>query len=64
MMNPTFHVVKVIPVSLLMLKELAGNQETQPKTDTLNNGLIFGAGVLATGLFLWEQIHSPKKNRD
>jgi hypothetical protein len=103
-MNPTFHVVKVIPVSLkklgltevvsmespvtfhvkpmqeqglrvngevansltltttlLLLKDLAGNQVTQPKTDTLNSGLLFGAGVLATGLFIWEQIHSTKK---
>ncbi|MFL5784577.1 MAG: hypothetical protein ACJ76H_08220 [Bacteriovoracaceae bacterium] len=53
-----------LTTTFLMLKDLAGNQATQPKTDTLNSGLIFGAGVLATGLFLWEQIHPTKKGRN
>ena len=106
-MNPTFHVEKLIPVSLakigkmefvpvetkmrvsqspayapktigvsgkvaqamtltaslLMLKELSGNQKSQPQTDQLNTGLIFSAGVLATGVYLWEQLKNPKDDR-
>lgn len=103
-MNPTFHVEKIIPVSLkkigkvdfvpveqkvtfrspapyapgtigvtgkvataitltasiLLMKELAGNQETQKLNDQLNTGLIFSAGALATGAFLWEQMKKPE----
>ena len=49
-----------LTASILLLKELSGNQESQPKTDTLNTGLIFSAGALATGIYLWETLKGPK----
>lgn len=103
-MNPTFHVEKIVPLSLqkigrielvpverkitfttpvpyspktlpvsgkvataitltasvLLVKELSGNQTTQPVQDNINTGLIFSAGALATGVYLWEQLKGPE----
>lgn len=52
-----------LTASILMLKELTGNQTTQPVQNDLNTGLIFSAGALATGAYLWEQFKTPKNSQ-
>lgn len=48
-----------ITASLLMLKSLAPS-EGPGSRDQLNNGMIFSAGALATGLFVWDQIRGKE----
>jgi hypothetical protein len=49
-----------LSASALMMSSLTAN-ENQPKAQhNINNGLIFSAGVLATGFFIYEQIYRPR----
>lgn len=45
-----------ITASVLLLKELTTTQQ-QPIGHELNSGIIFTTSALATGLFIWEQLH-------
>jgi hypothetical protein len=45
-----------ITASLLMLNTLTGPKNEPAVTQSLRTGVLFSAGALATGLFIWEQL--------
>lgn len=51
-----------LTATLLMLQNQTATNEPGVKTD-INSGLIFSAGALATGLFIYDQIIATKKNK-
>lgn len=51
-----------LTASLLMLQAQTAGNQPEFKQD-LNAGLVFSAGALATGLFIYDQIVANKKNK-
>jgi hypothetical protein len=50
-------------LGLLMLEDLSASENDPKMRRDLNQGLIFSAGALATGLFIYEQINKMKNSR-
>ena len=50
-----------VTLGLLMLQDLSATENDSKMTKDLNAGLIFSAGALATGLFIYEQISGKNK---
>lgn len=51
-----------LTASVLLLNSLTSNGTEVDTKQQLNRGLIFSAGALATGLFIYEQLTRKKKN--
>lgn len=50
-----------ITAAVLLIQDLGGSAETQPTKHEIDRATFLSAGVLATGLFIWEMISKKKK---
>lgn len=52
-----------LTATILMMKDLSNQPVPQPAVrDSINSGLLFSAGAMATGLFIWKQLHQKKSS--
>ncbi|MGE3611279.1 MAG: hypothetical protein AB7I27_16925 [Bacteriovoracaceae bacterium] len=59
--SPEIATTLVLTGSILLLRSNSNTQVEAPFRSTIQNSLIFSAGALATGLFIWDQIKLKKK---
>lgn len=51
----------ILTGSILLLKSMTATAGEANVSNTIQNNLIFSAGALATGLFIWDQLKLKKK---
>lgn len=51
----------ILTGSILLLKSMTATAAEPNVSNTIQNNLIFSAGALATGLFIWDQLKLKKK---